>query len=165
MPIQTSVITTIDAPIDRAFDIAASYAPHELIKAWGPLPGIVKTDGEAGPWSHIGQERRHHLSDNSSVREELTDFTRNYTYAYNLSEFTGTFKSLTRSARAEWHFTQLAINRTQIDWTYVFHPNGPLSEQALWVLVKTCWPGYLRSALSRVKAKAEAPFRDNAPSM
>lgn len=165
MPIQTSVAVTIDAPVERAFDIAASYAPSELVKPWGPLPGIASTQGHDAPWSQIGQERRHQLTDNSTIREELTDFTRNYTYAYNLTDFSGLFNSLTRSARAEWHFTQLAINRTQIDWTYIFHPRGPLSEQALWCLVKTCWPGYLRSALSRVKAKAEAPFKDNAPSM
>lgn len=154
--VQTSVTVAIDAALPHVFDIAASMDPRILIRPYGPLPGIVDVGGHQGPWSETGQKRRYLLSDKSSVSEELTGFTRDHTYAYTVNGFTGIFAALTREARAEWHFTKISAGKSQIDWTYFFTPIGPVAEPVLWFIVKTLWPGYLRSALSRVKEKAEA---------
>ena len=155
MPVQTSVIVDINAPLERTFETAVSIRASDLIQKWGPLPGISETQGHDAPWSSPGQTREYQLTDNSSVSEKLTGFTRNATFAYNVFGFTSVLKTLVRDARAEWHFTQVAAGRTQIDWTYFFTPTNSLSEPVLWFFVKTLWPGYLRSALSRVKMKAE----------
>lgn len=156
MPVQISVTAHVDAPLARVFETAASIDPRALIQKHGPLPAIIRTDGHDAPWSAAGQIRRHALSDNSSVCEELTAFAQNETFSYRLTEFTGAFAPLAREARADWHFTQSAWGRTRIDWTYVFTPTGPLSEPFLWLIVKLFWPGYLHAALARVKEKAEA---------
>jgi len=155
MPVQTSVALSINAPLSQTFAIAAGFDPSALIMKYGPLPGIVKTDGHDAPWSAIGQQRKHTLSDNSSVNEELVAFTRDSTFAYRVTDFTGLFAALARSARGEWHFTMTGAEKTQIDWTYSFFPSGPVAEPLLWFVVKTLWPGYLRAALNRVKAAAE----------
>lgn len=156
MPVQTSVALSINAPVSRAFDVAAGFDPRELIQKFGPLPGILDTTGHDAPWSAVGQQRRHILSDKSSVNETLTTFDRNSTFAYDLNGFTGVFASLVREARAEWHFTTLGPAKTQIDWTYIFSPTNAIAEPVLWFIVKLLWPGYLRSALTRVKEKAES---------
>lgn len=156
MPVQTSVTIIVEAPLPTVFDTAASIDARALVKSFGPLPGISDVDGHDAPWSSPGQIRVHRLTDNSSVTEELTDFTRNFTFGYKLSNFSGAFKSLVKGARAEWHFTQLGGARTQIDWTYVFQPKGMFEEPLLWFVVKLFWPGYLRAGLTRVKEKAEA---------
>ena len=156
MPVQISVSAHIDAPLARVFDTAASIDPRALIRRHGPLPAIINTEGHDAPWSAIGQIRRHALSDNSSVCEELTAFAPAITFSYRLSEFTGAFAPLVHEARADWHFTQAAWGRTRIDWTYVFTATGPLAEPFLWFIVKLFWPGYLHEALARVKEKAEA---------
>lgn len=155
MPVQTSVALSVNAPLSQTFAIAAGFNASALIRKHGPLPGIVKTDGHDAPWSAIGQHRKHTLSDNSSVNEELVAFTRDSTFAYKVTEFTGLFAALACSARGEWHFTMTGAERTQIDWTYYFFPNGPVAEPLLWFVVKTLWPGYLRAALMRVKERAE----------
>lgn len=160
LSVQTSVTMTIDAPVTRVFDIAAAMDARALIRPHGPLPGIVDVEGHDAPWSVPGQKRRYRLSDKSSVNEELTGFTRDHTYAYAISDFTGLFAALVREARAEWHFTKISAGKSQIDWTYFFTPNGPVAEPVLWFIVKMAWPGYLRAALTRVKEKAEDPHEN-----
>jgi len=90
-----------------------------------------------------------------------TERTRESTFAYEVSGFTGFFAALARSAKGEWHFTMTGAEKTQIDWTYSFFPNGPVAEPLLWFIVKTLWPGYLRAALTRVKAAAEQGPHEN----
>lgn len=156
MPVQISVCETVNAPARAAFDAAASIDARALIRKHGPLPGIVDVDGHDAPWSATGEVRRHTLSDNSSVREELVAFTPGQTFAYRLTEFTGPFAPLVKSARADWHFTQAGQSKSKIDWTYAFTPTSAAAEPILWFIVKLFWPGYLKAALARVKQKAEA---------
>ena len=161
MPVQTSVALSINAPIEATFSAAAGIAPSTLIQKFGPLPAIIDTEGHTAPWSEPGQIRKHTLSDRSSAIETLVDYAHNSSFAYKIADFTGVFSALVREARGEWHFTTSSANRTQIDWTYFFFPNGPVAEPLLWFVVKSFWPGYLRSALTRVKAAAEqGPHED-----
>lgn len=154
MSVQTSVAVVIHAPISRVFDIAASIPPSDLIRPYGPLPGVAKTDG-ADVWRAAGDLRRHTLTDKSSVNEELTRFARDSHYAYRLSDFTGAFSALVAEGRAEWRFTPLGAAKTQIDWIYAVEPKSPAAEPLVWLIVKLLWPGYLRAALGRLKIKAE----------
>lgn len=154
MPVQTSVAVVIHAPLARVFDVAVSIPPGDLIRPYGPLPGVAETDG-AVSWRAAGDRRRHALTDNSSVDEELTEFKLNAHFAYRLSNFTGGFSAFVAGGRAEWNFTPLSAGKTQIDWTYAFEPRGPVAESLVWFIVKLLWPGYLRAALQRVKEKAE----------
>ena len=156
MPVQISVTESVNAHAQDVFEAAISIDARELIKKHGPLPGIINVEGHDEPWAAIGNVRRHSLSDNSSVREELTSFTPGKTFGYQLTEFTGAFAPLVSKARADWHFTQLGAARTKIDWTYSFTPTSAAAEPVLWFIVKLLWPGYLKAALSRVKEKAEA---------
>jgi len=156
MSVQTSVAVAVNAPVERVFEIAISISPSELVRPYGPLPGIAKTEGHESPWRAVGDIRRHTLTDKSSVDEELTAIAQGSSFAYNVFNFTGGFGSLVSSARAQWHFTRAGPQRTQIDWTYAFEPKGPIAEPLVWFIVKILWPGYLRAALERVKTKAES---------
>ena len=156
MSVQISISQSVSAPMKDAFRAAVDIDARDLIRKYGPLPAIVDVGGHDAPWSAIGQIRTHKLSDNSSVREELVGFTPSQTFAYRLSDFTGVFAPLVNEARAEWHFTTTGETTTQIDWTYIFQPNGPVAEPLLWFVVKIFWPGYLKSALARVQERAEA---------
>ncbi|WP_425408363.1 SRPBCC family protein [Hyphococcus sp.] len=159
MPVQISVCETVNAPASDVFDAAVSMDARELIKAHGPMPGIRNVEGHDAPWEKIGDKRRHTLSDNSSVDEELIAFTPPQTFGYRLTNFKGAMAPLVKGARADWHFTQSSAERTKIDWTYAFTPTSLAAEGVLWFFVKLFWPGYLKAALSRVKEKAEANSR------
>ncbi len=155
MPVQIFVSEIVNAPVLDVFNAAASIDARELIQQHGPLPGIDHVDGHDAPWQAVGDVRRHSLSDNSSVREELIAFTPGETFGYRLTEFTGAFAPLVKGARADWHFTALGAQRTKIDWAYAFTPTSMAAEPILWFIVKLFWPGYLKAALSRVKHRAE----------
>jgi Polyketide cyclase / dehydrase and lipid transport len=154
-PIQTSAAITINAPLAHVFQTAAAMDPCALIQDHGPLPGIVNCQGHTAPWSAIGQQRKHTLSDKSSADEELTAFSQDEHYAYRVTNFTGPFAKLVDEASGEWRFTSLAPETTSVVWTYSFTPRRALAAPALWLIVKLLWPGYLGSALARVKQKAE----------
>lgn len=156
MTIRAAVSAFINAPVAATFDAAVAIDPRELIRAYGPLPAIADTAGHDAPWSAVGQIRRHTMSDGSGVCEELTSFAREQSFSYRLTDFTGPFSRLASGANASWHFTPVAPARSRIDWVYEFTASGPLAERILWFVVKALWPGYLRSALARVQAKAEA---------
>lgn len=155
MPVEVLVSQTIDAPVAGAFYVATSITPTDLIKKRGILPGIVSGDGHDLPWDTVGQRRRHHLTDNSSVNEELITFEQNTRFAYKVSDFSGPFALLVREAIGEWRFEKLDADRTRIDWIYRFFPKSDLAKPVLWLIVKLAWPGYLGAALSRVKEKVE----------
>ncbi|GJL93218.1 SRPBCC family protein [Hyphococcus sp.] len=156
MPVQISVCESVNAAASDVFNVAATFDARALIQKCGPLPGIVDVQGHDAPWAAVGDVRRHTLSDNSSVREELVAYTPGQTFAYMLTEFTGPFAPLVKHARADWHFTQAGQTKTKIDWTYAFTPTSAAAEPILWFVVKLFWPGYLKAALARVKQKAEA---------
>jgi hypothetical protein len=161
MPVQISVCESVDAAARDVFNAAASIDARALIQKYGPLPGIIDVDGHDAPWAAVGDVRRHTLSDNSSVREELVSFTPGQTFAYRLTEFTGAFAPLVKHARADWHFTQAGQAKTKIDWTYNFTATSAAAEPILWFIVKLFWPGYLKAALTRVKQKAESQTNDS----
>ncbi len=155
MPAQTSSAITINASLPHVFQTAAAMDPCALIQDHGPLPGIVNCQGHTEPWSAIGQQRKHTLSDNSSVNEELTVFELDEHYAYRVTDFTGPFAALIDQANGEWRFTAVSPATTRVVWSYSFTPKRKLAAPAVWFIVKLLWPGYLGSALARVKQKAE----------
>ena len=156
MAIQISVSQNIQASKSHVFTEAIGMDARHLIQKHGPLPGIINVEGHDAPWSALGEKRKHILSDNTSVNEELVAFTPGETFAYRVTDFTGPFAALLSEARGEWHFTTMGAEQCRIDWTYFFTPTGPITEPVLWFIVKLFWPGYLKSALSRVKDQAES---------
>ncbi len=156
MAIQISVSQNIQASKSHVFTEAIGMDARHLIQKHGPLPGIINVEGHDAPWSALGEKRKHILSDNTSVNEELVAFTPGETFSYRVTGFSGPFAALVREARGEWHFTTTGADSSRIDWTYFFTPTGPIAEPVLWFVVKLLWPGYLKSALSRVKDQAES---------
>ena len=157
MPVQTSASITVDAPVAKTFDAAAGIDARALVQKHGPLPGIVNIEGQDAPWSAVGQKRHMTLTDGSTVDEELTTFSAGNNFAYRVTKFSGVFAALVDHASGEWHFTTLGADKTRIDWTYKFFPKGMIAEPVLWFVVKLLWPGYLNTALKRLKQKAETP--------
>ncbi|WP_411818703.1 SRPBCC family protein [Hyphococcus sp. DH-69] len=157
MTVQLTVCENVNARARTVFDTAVAFDARTLIQKTGIMPGIVDVAGHDAPWANVGETRRHTLSDNSSVHEELISITPGRSFAYRLTDFTGPLAPLVRGARADWHFTQIGQEKTKIEWTYAFTPTSAIAEPILWFIVKLFWPKYLKNALERVKEKAESP--------
>lgn len=154
-PITTATALTIKAPGPRVFEAACGFDIPAVIKRHGMIPGVLKVDEHQGAWSGAGQKRLLRLSDGSSVREELISFAPGRFYAYRVTGFTGPFAALVAEGRGEWNFTATGPASTQVDWTYSFTPKSIFTRPAVWFIVKVLWPGYIRSALQRLKAEIE----------
>ncbi len=132
---------------DVAFDV---IAPIDLgaifVRRW-PLPGIVRTHGQSGDWDQVGRSRTPDLSDGSTVTEVLTEYRHPYSFAYELTGFTGPLRYLVRGVRGEWTFTPDG-DHTIVRWTYEFLPRpgrGPIIRTVLGPL----WTRYARAAIER----------------
>jgi hypothetical protein len=154
--ITISVAERVEAAAAAVFAAACDSDLPAIIKPRGALPGVLKVEGHAAPWSAPGQSRLLRLTDGSTLREELSSFARDKSFAYRVSSFTGPFAALVSEGRGEWHFTTTGPKSTQVDWTYGFTPKSAFATPAVWFLVKALWPGYIQAALKQLKAKVEA---------
>lgn len=159
-PVSTSAAIDIDAPARAVFEIARGSEVPAIVKAHGGLPGVLKVEAHQGAWSAVGQKRLLRLSDGTSVLEELTAYDDGRGFAYVASGFTGPFGALVREGRGEWRVEEIAPQRARLRWTYAFTPKGALAAAAVRFIVRVLWPGYIRAALARIKARAELPSKN-----
>jgi hypothetical protein len=158
--ISTGAAVDINAPASAVFEHACGSDAPAIVKAHGALPGVLKVDAHQGSWSAVGQKRLLRLSDGTSVLEELTEFVAGRRFAYVASGFTGPFGALVSAGRGEWAVEEIAPRKSRLRWTYEFTPRGALSAAAVAFIVHLLWPGYIRAALARIKARAEFPTKN-----
>lgn len=158
--ISTGAATAIEAPARAVFDIARGSEVPAIVKAHGGLPGVLKVEPHEGSWSAVGQRRLLRLSDGTSLVEELTEFEDGARFAYVASGFTGPFGALVAEARGEWRVEATGPGTSRLEWRYVFTPKGPVAAAAVLFIARVIWPGYIRAALARIKARAELPTRN-----
>lgn len=154
-PVSTRQTILVRAPQKRVFAAAAGIHGRDLAKATAFLPGIEESHGETGPWSTVGQQRLHVLSDGTSVHEELTAFADGEYYAYRITGFEGFFGMLATEGQGVWRFDWRGPEQTEIAWSYDFTPSGAMARVVLALFVKWLWAGYLMAGLKRVKQQAE----------
>ncbi|WP_101675038.1 SRPBCC family protein [Alloalcanivorax mobilis] len=147
-PLRARVSTRVPVPPNVAFDHIAPIDLSRIFTGYGPLPAVVATDNQAGGWDAPGHSRRVRFSDGGSAREQLTDFQRPRSFAYQVDEFTGVLGRLSDQARGRWRFLP-ADGGTVIDWRYEFHPRSSLARPLLWVVVRVFWQAYMNRVLDR----------------
>jgi hypothetical protein len=161
-PIAGSSITvtaTFPVPIERAFDVVvAEDVLPKLLHRFGPIPAVVGTSNNTGPWDRPGSKRLVHLAGGGSAREEVTDFARPDYFAYRVSEFSAPFDRLARQAVGQWWFTRVE-GATKVRWTYtLFPPNRALAPVG-WLFGHLLWRGYMRRAFARLAGELTAGAR------
>ncbi|MCG9915230.1 MAG: SRPBCC family protein [Phenylobacterium sp.] len=136
-----------------------------LARGSGPIPAVVRTSDQTGPWDVAGSARQVHLADGSVVTEEIlaSDPTHGAApsggqarFAYRVEGFSGPLATLTGEAFGEWAFEETAPGRTQITWRYTFVPRSALMAAPLSALIALFWRGYMRQAIENVRRLAEA---------
>ncbi|HKP08542.1 MAG TPA: SRPBCC family protein [Microbacterium sp.] len=129
-------------------ELFAFVVPVDLalvFRGWGPFPGVRGTENQTGAWDRAGQSRSPQLSDGSTAFEQLTEYTKGHSFAYELSAFTGQMRHLVRGVRGEWTFTPDGTG-TVVRWTYEFSPLAGRRFVIQW-LVAPLWRRYMVSAL------------------
>ncbi|MDP9027464.1 MAG: SRPBCC family protein [Actinomycetota bacterium] len=149
----SSSTTTGIAPADpeHTFDILTPSDPARFYPKFRVVPATVSVEGQTGAWDAVGQTRRLHLSDGSSVRETTTDVDRPGFFAYELTEFTKVFGPIIDHARAEWRF-EAVDGGTLITWTYTFF-GKPGRRWIVSLIVSLVWAAYMRKVMPGLVAE------------
>jgi len=105
----------------RAFDVIVPIDLSLIFKGWGPFPAIRGTNNQTGAWDRVGRTRNPDLSDGSTAKERLTEYTVGSSFAYELTGFTNILGRLVHGVRGEWTFTA-DDGGSVIRWTYEFKP-------------------------------------------
>jgi Polyketide cyclase / dehydrase and lipid transport len=117
--------------------------------------GVATTSGRTNLWNVQGATRIVHLTDGTSTRETVAAAAAPDYFAYRLTEFSSrSLRLLVNEARGQWWFTDDGTG-TQAKWTYTAESRGLLSALILIPVMKILWARSMRSAMARIKARAE----------
>jgi hypothetical protein len=163
--IQATVTTRVNVPRTELFDWFIPIELPRILLRYGPIPAIISTSGQNGPWDVVGNSRKVHTADGNTAVETVTAYERPGYFAYRVSQFSNFLGPLTMDAGGQWWFTDGPRQTTDVRWTYTFNARNPLAASALVPIVKVVWRGFMRQALDKVGELAgiEAPgFRAGA---
>jgi hypothetical protein len=129
---------------DKVFAfIAAEDVLPKVLTGYGPLPAVVRTSENTGPWDTPGSARLIHLADGSTVREQVTEYAAPNRFAYRVWEFGNpVIKALAIQARGEWTF-EAVPEGTKVIWTYTFTAKNGLAAVPLSGITQMLWRGYM----------------------
>jgi len=127
----------------------------DIMHQYGPIPSVVGTRDQTGPWDIPGSSRIVELADGGTAFEEVTASKDPSYFAYRVSRLTGIFGRLVMEAEGEWVFQEAPSGRTLIQWTYTFYARNWLAKLLLIPVVRIFWKGYMRNAFEATKRIAE----------
>lgn len=137
---------------DKVFAfIAAEDVLPKVLTGYGPLPAVVRTSENTGPWDVPGSARLIHLADGGTVREQVTEYTPQKRFAYRVWEFGNPIiKSLATKARGEWTF-EAVPQGTKVEWTYTFTAKNGITAIPLSGIAQLLWRGYMDVCLKNTQ--------------
>lgn len=131
--------------------ISAEDVLPKVLTGYGPLPAVVKTSENTGPWTVAGSARLIHLADGSTVREQVTQFEPSNRFAYRVWDFGNPLiRSVATGARGEWIFSP-APGGTLVSWTYTFTAKNVVTAVPLLGITQILWRGYMDVCLENSK--------------
>ena len=142
-PISIKVTKTVELNRDRLFDFFIPIELPKIFRGYGLLPAVVKVSQQTGAWDVTGHSRTVHLSDGSTVYEEVTTCDRPELFSYKLSKFTGIFGLLVAKAIGGWRFNAITDRTTEVIWEYSFYAKGTLAYLILKPMLELIFQRYM----------------------
>lgn len=128
--------------------IAAEDVLPKLLTGYGPLPAVVGTSENTGPWNRPGSARLIHLADGSTVREQVTDHDGPRFFGYRVWDFGHPIlRRLADEAHGAWTFAAVP-GGTQVVWTYSFRARNRWAAVPLSGIAQVLWRGYMDVCLN-----------------
>jgi hypothetical protein len=149
MDVSTTVNQRIAEPRDALFARFIPIKLEDILKAYGPVPAVVGTSDQTGPWDVVGSSRTVRRSDGSHASERVTRCETPETFGYTVSGFTNPVRFLAREARGVWTFAEAPDGGggTDVTWTYTFAARSPIHAAVLAPVVRFAWRGFMARAL------------------
>lgn len=148
----TTVATTVQRRIaEPRAPLFARFIPVELpdiLTGYGPIPAVMSTSDQTGPWDVIGSRRTVHLSDGSTASEQVTACENPSYFGYTVTGFTNPIRHLAHEGRGQWWFDDAPAGATDVRWTYTFEARSRAAALVLAPVVKVLWRGFMRRGLA-----------------
>jgi hypothetical protein len=154
--LSTTAAARIHKPQAALFDYFIPIELPRILLGYGPVPAVVSTSEQSGPWDVPGSTRTVHLADGTSAREQVTDCEPSHYFAYRVGDFSNLIRHLAGEARGEWWFTKAGEDATDVVWKYSFVARSAPAQLVLTPVVKLAWRGYMRGAMRSFSELAEA---------
>ncbi len=140
--------TVLPAARPRAFDfITADDVLPKILTGYGPLPAIVGTSEQGGPWNTPGSSRVNHVADGTALREQVTAYAWPTVFEYRIWNFGHPLlRLLAREARGVWQFTE-RDGGTHVRWTYTWEARNAAAVLPLAAFTSVLWRGYMDRCL------------------
>jgi hypothetical protein len=153
---QTTVVMTVGAPIDKAFNYIAPINLMHIFRGSALIPAVVDTSIKEG-WNKAGLSRTIYFKDGSTSEETLLIMKSPTSFSYKNERFTSpVLKSLLARLEGEWLFTDLNGERTKIEWTYRAIPTNFLSRLLVQIVLMRAVRSMLTNALTIAKKDLES---------
>lgn len=149
-----TVRQTASAEQQLTYDVAVGIDLTLIFKRFGPLPAVVGTQDQTGPWNAVGRSRKPQLSDGSAAHEQITAWHPPWYFEYEVSGFTNILRLLVSGARGDWKFSPRTGGGTVITWTYGFRPLRG-RKMVVRLLIVPLWRVYMRRSLARTVTEVE----------
>jgi hypothetical protein len=148
--------TRILKPQAELFEYFIPIELPRILRGYGPVPAVVSTSDQSGPWDVPGSTRTVHLADRNTAREQVTDCEPSHYFAYRVGEFSNLIAHLADEARGQWWFTKAGQDATDVVWRYSFIARSSAAQLILLPVVKLAWRGYMRAGMGAFSDLAEA---------
>jgi Polyketide cyclase / dehydrase and lipid transport len=143
------------------------FIPIELpriLVGYGPIPAVVSSSDQTGPWDVVGSSRTVHLAGGATASERVTACAAPAEFAYTVSEFSNMLRFLAVEGRGRWWFAPVAGDpgATDVRWTYTFVARSWPAAALLAPVVAVAWRGFMRRGIDRLATLARAEVREDA---
>ena len=119
-----SASAVLDVAPEVAYDAVMAAPLEEILgKRSGLIPGIVRTEGQDGPWGTVGQTRTIVTSDGGKTLETLVLADRPDDYRYRITDVRGLNKPLISSIDGRFTFVPEGSG-TRVTWSWTLHPTA-----------------------------------------
>jgi uncharacterized protein YndB with AHSA1/START domain len=117
----------IARPIEEVFDLACACDGFpRFLFPFGPIPGVASSAMVDAPTPKPGARRDVHMTDGSTMQEEILAFDRPSRHRYCwLNRPAPPFSWLVRGGEGDWTFSATPTG-TRIVWVYRFELTSPL---------------------------------------
>jgi hypothetical protein len=152
--VATTVSVRVAAAREPLFDWFIPVELPRILTGWGPVPAVVATSDQSGPWDTPGSRRTVHLSDGSLAHERVTLCERPASFGYTVDGFSGPVRHVAVEGRGQWWFQAAGADATDVRWTYTFQARSRTAALLLTPVVKIAWRGFMQRSLNQLAALA-----------
>ncbi len=153
---ETTITMTVNAQIDRAFNYIAPINLTHIFRGNALIPAIVNTSVKEG-WNQAGLVRTVYFNDGSTSQESLLTMDAPTSFSYKNAHFTSpVLAALLQQLEGEWLFTDVATNKTKIEWTYRAIPTNFLARLVVRLILMRALRSMLIDALTIAKNDLES---------